>query len=480
MKKTIKSILSMFLVFVFIFCVVGCGKNEVDPDTNDANADFFADSENLINDGSNSSQNDTVSNGVVLNNGTNSKPQQSTGNKNTVGGKSWKEVLASMPEKLRGTTVTFYNWNPPSEYTGSTEIMNTFTKETGIKVKWLTQDYDTYRTKLASMVAADEAPDFARTNKPIITSMLSFQPLSATNFDFTDGAWDKSVMKDYSINGKAYATSLNNTHFGSMSVMFYNKSLIDKYDFEDPYKLWKSGKWTWDKFLDMSREFKEEAGTKYGAASWEWSGLTQIFGVGGPYEYDGQKYRSVVNDSNFIKVTQEMADLYNTESLIEDYGLGSFQKGEVLFWSSFSIHGRRLNGYMSNMKNEGILYAVPLPSVKGQKTYYQGRNEYEAYALVKGAKNPEAVPYFLRYFLDPDNYDLEAFYINAQMEEVYNWCMSQPTKIWTVDYWDKFNRTNFDGIKLIKGNQVKSFVDSNGVQIETRVNELNNALEKLK
>ena len=473
MKKTVKSILSMLLILIFVFCAAACGGKE---NASDANDDFFADSENVISGGN---QNDTVSDSTASNNVDNSKPNSNT-DKNTVGGKTWEQVLASIPKNLRGTTIDFYNWNPPSEYTGSSTVMKNFEKETGIKVNWITQDYNTYQTRLASMVAADKAPDFARTNKPIVTAMQSFQPLSATKFDFTDGAWDQTVMKDYSINGKAYATSLNNTHLGSMSVLFYNKALIDNYDFEDPYKLWKNGKWTWEKFLSMSKKFKEEANTKYGAGSWEWSGLSQVFGIGGPYEYDGKKYRSVINDSDFISVTQEIADLYNTDSLIQDWGAESFDRGELLFWSGFSIHGRRLNSYFSNLKNAGTLYAVPLPSVEGQKTYYQGRNEYEAYALVKGAKNPEAVPYFLRYFLDPDNYDLDAFYPNAQMEEVYNWCMSQPTKIWTVDYWDKFNPSNFDGIKLIKGNQVKSFVDSNGIQIENRVNNLNSALEKFK
>ncbi len=455
--KLFRSALVLLLAFVMLLSIVACGNDK--PVVDD---DFFTDSKESISNGETS----------------NDKQPSGSGNQNTAGGKTWKELLASMPEKLRGTTVTFFNWNPPSEYTGATTVMNNFTKETGIKIEWVTQDYDTYLTKLASMVASDTAPDFARTRGPLVANMQSFQPLSAAKFDFTDAAWDKDVMKDYSIKDKAYATSLNNTHLGSMSVMFYNKALIDKYDYEDPYKLWKDGKWTWDKFLDMTKEFKKDAGTEFGAGAWEWSGLSLIFGVGGPYEYDGTKYRSVLNESKFISVTQELADLYNTDNLIHEYGSGEFDRGELLFWSGFSIYGRRLNSYFSTLKRAGTLYAVPLPSVDGQKVYYQGRNEYEAYALVKGAKNPEAVPYFLRYFLNPDNYDLDAFWTNGQMAEVYNWCMSQPTKIWTVDYWNKQDQMGFDRIKKVKGNQVKNFVDSYGNQVIQRVNELNAIIDK--
>lgn len=494
MKNIFKSILTMLLVLVLIFTVTACGKEET-PVNDD---DFFTDTENVLSDSNESaadsseqsgsavesSSNTTDNSSVTSSNKTtgsnSSKVTSSAQKENATGGKSWSEVLSSMPKKLRGTTIEMYNWNPPNEYGNASALMEKFTKETGIKVKWTTADFNTYQTKLASRVAANDAPDFARTNRPIAYNMLSFQPLSATNYDFTDAAWNQSLMKDYSVSGKVYATSLNNTYIGSLSMMFYNKALIDKYDLENPYQLWKKGKWTWNTFLSMCEQFKKLSGEQYAAGSLQYSGITHIFGIGGPFSYDGEKYYSMLDDANFLKVTQTAADLYNTDKTILHYGVGEFDSGKILFWSGASIYARRMNSYFQTLKSAGTLYCVPMPTVEGQDKFYQGLDEYEAYALVKGAKNPEAVPYFLRYFLDPANYDESSFFINSQAVEVFNWCAKQENKLCTFEYWDKLNPNSFDGIRDLKGNQVKNFVDSNENAINTRVKELNDALKKLK
>ena len=70
----------------------------------------------------------------------------------------------------------------------------------------------------------------------------NMQPLSVSKFDFKDEAWDQNMMKNLTFGGKTYGTTLQNTHISGVYVMFYNKALIDKYNYEDPYKLWKKGK----------------------------------------------------------------------------------------------------------------------------------------------------------------------------------------------------------------------------------------------
>ncbi|MBR4099511.1 MAG: extracellular solute-binding protein [Clostridia bacterium] len=486
MKNTIKSILSTFLALALIFTVAGCGGTE-EPAINDD--DFFADTENVLsgsNEGNDStgnqiqgdSQTQTGSN-VQSDNSSNNQTSKPSNTGSTTGGKSWIKVLSSMPKKLRGTTIEMYNWNPPNEYGNASALMEKFTKETGIKVKWTTADFNTYQTKLASRVASDDAPDFARTNRPLAYNMMSFQPLSAAKYDFTDAAWDQTLMKDYSVNGKVYATSLNNTYISSWAMMFYNKAVIDKYDLENPYQLWKKGKWTYNKFMSMCEEFKKASGKEYAAGSIQYSGIAQIFGIGGPYSYNGKKYYSMLDDSKFLKVTQDVVDLYNTDKTLLHYAVNEFDNGEMPFWIGSSIYARRMNSYFKNLKGAGTLYCVPMPSVDGQKTYYQGVDEYEAYALIKGAKNPEAVPYFLRYFLDPENYDSSSFFVNSQAVEVHKWCAEQKNKLLVFEYWDKLNPTSFDAIRDLKGNQVKSFVDSNENVINQRVKELNDALKKL-
>ena len=480
MKKVFKSVTVLFLVVCIALGAVGCGKQEksntVSNQTN--NDDFFGDTESVI---SSSSKEDVSSTESKVK----TEKKKAVSTKNKTGGKSFEDVLASMPKSLKGSTVVMYNWNPASEYTGATVAIQEFENKTGIKVKWNTIDYKEYFTKLAALVASGESPDVVRTRTPVSTNMLSFQPLSNTGFDFSDEAWDKRVMQDYTIGKNVYATSLKNTHIGSVTAMFYNKALIEQYSLDDPYKLWKSGKWTWNKFISMCKTFRNDSGNNIAAAGNGWDTYATIYGLQGPLTYKNGKYTNTVSDAKFLKVMQEFGDLFNTERLIQRGLPEVFDRGELLFFAGGAIYGRRMNAYFASLKAAGTLYMVPMPSVDGQKTYYQGLHEYEAYAVAKGAKNAKAVPYFLRYFLDSENYDMSSFFCNNQILEVYNWCMNQKNTVWTNGIYASAitgadANDTFGKIDECKGSQVKSFIDSNKAFIDKRAIILNDAVKKLK
>ena len=306
MKNCIK-FLSLFMSIIMMMAIVGCGKKTGKTDTND---DFFTDAESqTVQSGSTESPNSSDTKGNV-----------------EVGGKSWEMLLKSMPKNLRGTTVTVVNWNPMSEYTGATTAIKTFEKQTGIKVDWQTVDYGVYLTRLATMVASGKSPDVVRTRTPDPAWLQSFQSLDAAQYDFSDDAWDKTLMKDYTVKGVTYATSLNNTHLGSVTLLFYNKDLISKYDYEDPYKLWKSGKWTMNKFIEMCRQYKKDAKDSFPCTGGYWETWTEIYGVEGPVGYDGTKYYSNLSNSKFLTVTQNVADLYISLCFV-----GRAKNGTVLF-----------------------------------------------------------------------------------------------------------------------------------------------------
>lgn len=463
MKNCIK-FLSLFMSIIMMMAIVGCGKKTGKTDTND---DFFTDAESqTVQSGSTESPNSSDTKGNV-----------------EVGGKSWEMLLKSMPKNLRGTTVTVVNWNPMSEYTGATTAIKTFEKQTGIKVDWQTVDYGVYLTRLATMVASGKSPDVVRTRTPDPAWLQSFQSLDAAQYDFSDDAWDKTLMKDYTVKGVTYATSLNNTHLGSVTLLFYNKDLISKYDYEDPYKLWKSGKWTMNKFIEMCRQYKKDAKDSFPCTGGYWETWTEIYGVEGPVGYDGTKYYSNLSNSKFLTVTQNVADLYNKDQLLFPGRAEKFNSGSALFYAGGSVYLRRNNSYFESLKSAGTLYVVPMPSVDGQDTYYQGKDEYEAYAIAKGAKNPTAVPYFLRYFLDANNYDINSFFCNKQNLEVYRWCMSQKNTIWSTYFEskeDKFATGEEGSITVLQGNQIKSFIDANSGIIDTRVKNFNDLVSQLK
>ena len=480
MKKALVSVIALLLSMAMMFSLTACGNTTTSSQAPlNEDDDFFTDTEVVVEDEGESK----VAQSSSTTDSKNEKPSSST---NQIDGKSWKEVLKEMPSSLRGTTVTVYNWNAAAEYSGAPSVIKKFEKETGIKVKWHTENYETYISKLAAMVASDTAPDVVRTLRPDPIALKSLQPISSSGFDFSDKAWDSQLMKDYTYNGNCYAASLKNTHIGGVTMLLYNKSLISKYDLEDPYKLWKENKWTFNKFIELCKTYKKDSGADFACGSQDFSKWSTLYGIAGPVGFDGSNFINNSADSKFVSVTQQIADLYNTEHILADWKADEFNSGDCLFWCGGAVFARRQNTYFGSLKSAGTLNVVPMPSIDGQNKYYQDMSEYEAFGIAKGAKNAAAAPYFLRYFLDPANYNISSFFCSSQALEVYNWCMERENRIWTTNYGgnSSFYGSADDGywtqIKVKTGAQIISFLSSNSTIIQQRVDRYNNAKTELK
>lgn len=477
MKKLLKT-MAILLALALLFGMAGCGGSETKTTEDNTDDDeYFTESvENIdTSDGSSTGTKDNSGNG---------SSGKSSGGSTKTGGKKWKDVLAAMPSELSNTTIEIYNWNPANEYTGAPKVIQEFTKQTGIKVKWTTENFDNYLSKLTSRVAAGNSPDLVRLRNPMPTSLTSIQPIDAMNFDFSDSAWDKWVMNAYTYNGKKFGVSLSGTHISSPIMLSYNKSLIRKYDLNDPYQLWKSNKWTWDAMISLCQEYKKESESDY-AITGSTAELAMV-GVPGTVKYNGTKFVSAMNDASMLTALQKYCDLSNNKKIYAPtYNTEGFDSGKVLMFICSGIHIRRMNSYFQNLKSSNTLGTVPVPPLSGTSVTTMF-GELEAYGLAKGAKNPKAAPYFLRFFLDSANFDVDAFFANSQAKEVYEYLMSNSNKVWDtgdVDH-EKFTKITDPGIgKAIQNatsEQAKSVIDQIKPLVDNRVKNLNDILAKLK
>lgn len=448
MKQIFTKILSLMLVGILTFGLIGCGSQETSKGGKD----------NSTNNGTSGGE-----------------------------GSSWEEVLADIPDELRGTKITVCNWNSINEYPGGATAIKEFTELTGIEVEWQVENYATYLSKLASMVASGEVPDVVRMRSPLVSNYISMQPLSTTGFDFSDAAWDQWVMDSYSVDGEAYGVNLANTHLSTPVMMLYNKALITKYDLEDPYTLWKNGQWTYDKFVQIMKDFKAETNADYVCSFYDYSEFSAMWGVEGPVKYDGTTYASNLDDSKFVSTTQTIADLINTDHLLARWKPDEFDQGKILFWTGSAIYARRQNAYFENVKSAGSLQVVPMPTVEGEEEYVM-YTEVEAYGIPKGAKNASAVPYFLRFFLDRTNYDMESFFSSSQAQEVYDHCVNVENKLWTSLYGKEYGFYDDDtsqdafseALLNATGAQVLTALDSNAAVIDQRIQRYNEQLSTVK
>ena len=433
MKKRTLRLICLMMSIVMVFCLAGCGGKEtksIDGDTE--NFEIESNGETGSDVESDDTQEDASSNddGGSSNTSSGGTTVAPVANADTL---TWKQLVTQIPSNLRGTTIKIYNWNPIKEYPGAEKVIKDFETQTGIKVDWTTGGYDDYDSKIAAMVNAGNSPDLIRMYSPDIHRMYLCQDVkTATGFDFKGDIWDSRVTNEYTVKGKVYAVNLKNTYFNQPKVIMYRKSIIDKMKLEDPYALWKSGNWTWSKFIDMCKQYKELNPTGYPWMSYNAVDLMNFMGQDFITLENG-KYVNKINDTEIYKSLQQMCNYVSTEVLSSAVRQTSyFEQGNVLFMTFNSIANRRTNAYFIELKGDDDLFCVPVPTVPGEGDV-QLFQELEAYGIPKGAKNASAAYYFLRYFLDASNYDANTFFCNKQAYDVYSSCMAKKDFFINID-----------------------------------------------
>lgn len=423
------------------------------------------------------------------NEGTTSTNNPSSSNSPTsdVKEETWNDMLKSLPSNANGRTITVYSWNEKEACTGAVNAIEKFEKDTGVKVNWVTGSYAGYTSEVSALISGKNSPDIVRlkTLDPAIMNLL--QPLSVSGYDFSGDIWDTKVKDYYTVNGQTFGVSVKNSLLQQPAVLYYNKSLVSQFDLEDPYALWKKGKWTWDSFTDYCKVFKEEAGEDYmawsprnGADLLESSGLS--FAI-----FDGSQYVSKMNDEKLISTLKETCNIYKSGITTGSFwNQAGFNSGKTLFFTDSIIGARKTHFYYSEMKSMGKLGIVPMPLNDDDTPRYQVFSECEAYAIPKGAKNSDLVPYFLRCYLDPEHYDSKNFFADQTMLDVFNWCIEQPNRfiggvdgsIITADV----GIVRDELMKTIVGksaDQVESVLKTYAAQVENAVKQSNKKLESV-
>lgn len=489
--NTLKKLFCMILIGAMLFSFAGCDNSAaVSEETPSGNTDFASDDDDFFGESVENIEGATTTSTQTQGTAGTGSGERPTKEQQT---NYWKELKKNIPSKLNGKTIKVYNWNPMSEYPGLSKTIQNFTKETNIKVEWITENYDTYLSKLASLTASDKAPDIARTHSGAPHMWNVLQPISESGFkDFSNSLWDQAQIKFNTAKGKTYSINTTDTIMGSMYILFYNKSLINKYGFDDPYKLWKSGKWTLEVFEQMLYDFKNEtsqpaySAQAYGLEAY----LTNMYGFNGEVYFDGTKYVTNVDNPEILKILQHVADLRNKDGLIDGANVNNFDKGNRLFYDGSGVLVKRLNSYAATVKSAGALGTVPYPTVPERNERYSLYGG-EGFGIPKGAKYPEALPYYVFYVTDKSRYDLKTFFPNEQAQEVYEYLQSLPAsnKFNSVG-WDKLihqfyygdpnaGYSIFDEIKNVTGAQIAATVASNKNLSQQRADDYNALLSKL-
>ncbi|MBO4734232.1 MAG: extracellular solute-binding protein [Clostridia bacterium] len=340
----------------------------------------------------------------------------SSGGKETTTNAGW---LSSIPKSLQGTTVTFGCWGDENakEYA---KVAKYFTKKTKINIKWVTYNEDKYVSTIVEQNAAGKGPDVIINNVTFPSSVEAVQELPAI-FDVNDGFWDPRVTKDLSYKGKNYFVNSYTSPFLNGGLFcFYNKQIFSNNNITSPQDYVDAGNWTMETFEKCLRDAHAkgfDGGNVFPQDLWPLTGAGLI-----NYDPSTGTFSSGLNDpsqrSDIVYSFKFVSRLYK-EGIISNMPLPRFAQGNmaIAVQGNFSM---KYNGWFNGM-TPSSLGVVDMPSTfNGKKANYYGLYQ-RGYGIGKNAKNIEGAYYFLRFFLDINNYDEAGanIFLNKNIERFY-------------------------------------------------------------
>lgn len=335
------------------------------------------------------------------------------------------QFIAKMPKDLKGKTITYMYWNDPKKQMDG-EAIKAFEKATGCKVNCEVVSYDSFQETLSARISSGKAPDVVRLLGNVTWQITSLQPINNSGYNFNDTAWDAELMKDYTFNGKCYATNLKNSAISDVAVIYYNKKALADAEMQDPYDIWKKNPkdWTWEKFWAMCEEFvnANKGKSGYSGATFEY-GDSLVRAMGGyilTYDSAAGKFINGCKKNETISAWQTTLAMQEKGLLLAKHSETSFDQGKTLFFLSGPFSARAKDNRQSALKSRNRLGVVPLPTDSAKQMMY----EYTAFGIPEGAKNAALVPYYLRYVLDKSSYDMNSVYCTKEAKEVVEYACS--------------------------------------------------------
>lgn len=282
--------------------------------------------------------------------------------------------------------------NPRSKKDIMVKAAEKYKAKTGGKVQFVMGDWGTLESKILTYMAAGNPIDvcFARSmDFPKFYTKNYLEPLE-DYIDMDSKYLSLDAMNScFKYNGHYYnASAKTSDHYW---IVIYNKSLMDEEgipESEQPYALWKAGKWDWDHLRDLAIKLTKDttgSGTidRWGFANWYTQGFIYSNGV---------TLTNIDKDANITlnfedqKVTEALAFLQNAKNdgwYLQDNNIAQdgIQNRTVAM-----LMGREYDPstILNNTRDELVYVPVPFgPSNKNRKNIY----ECDGYGIGAGSKN---------------------------------------------------------------------------------------------
>lgn len=406
-----KRIMSIFLVFIFIFSIVGCKDNPSESVSSDISSDIWGDEvdNNDVTSTETDSSNETEETESNKDTGSSKVNSSNTSSKNngfgTVGSKGNTmteaeiEGLPALSSKVKNKTVRLLTHANVSNTDKS--ITKRYISQYDLTVQYITVPYESKRTKLVQMVAAGDAPDLISMDEGFMTLINNnlCQPVEQY-VDFSDKIWDsvRNLNENRKINGKTYELIL---HAVPSRMFFFNAKLFKESGINDPLYYYEKGQWDWDKMVELAKKMTKDLNNDgvndqygFGGESLQFMCMGSVNQAFITMDSNG-KIKNNMKNADLAKAMKFFVDLQTTYKIwpsspsFTNILNGKLAMGYFGAWNINSVDGAK------KMWKSGDLKYVPTPSAPGMKNY--NFPVYESMFIPVGAKNPYGAAAFVVY-----------------------------------------------------------------------------------
>ena len=333
-------------------------------------------------------------------------------------------------EKLENVTVKWlatYDINPDK---GKPKLfaLELFETKYGGKIEYIPTTWENRYTDLSTMVLGGSAPDLFPAQEfdtfpgKVVDGM--FQPFD-DYLDFNDESlWTEGAKKladAHVMGGKHYVAPVNTD---SKCLMIYNKRTMEENGLDDPAELFAEGNWTWDTFREMCFEYCSREEDKFAYDSWYFETQFVLTTGVAPIAMENGLVKSNIDSAELERAENFMYELKKADLPLPKAEFNwteqpqRIAEGKTLFWpcATWALWEADL----SKFGEQGEIMFVPMPRDPAADEYYLPAN-MDAYALCKGAENPEGAAAFIKCKLIAEKDESALAITENQYREDYGW-----------------------------------------------------------
>lgn len=322
-----------------------------------------------------------------------------------------------MPASSKGVTVRYATWIDQKADIGAYTLANV-KNDIGIDVELYFIKQSGYVQEIMTKIASKDIPDVFISNEAggafPITLQIAAPINKVSSVELKDPRFDQIFLKNATIEGNTYYLNTIGTPLGNGNMVFYNKRLFEENGYTTPEEHYENGTWSWDTLLNCAKDIKA-LGDDYKGIHLELDILAGSVGTSiTKYNFGTHTFSNGTQDPTLLKAYQWFAEA--KENGYIDGSLGAFTNGKCGFYIR-GPYGLQSKGYFMDMDFEDVGFTW-LPSFnEGEKGLIS--SIYGAHGIVDGAPNADAAGYFIRYWLDYKNWDLENVFFSVEAGQFY-------------------------------------------------------------